>query len=129
MAYIGIYKVDDDSLVSEADAFVNPISFSLRADLEEADSVRLYAMADDGYAITEAVVSLVGTSAAKWSLAPDVTGAEGTYEAPGDPITLGAVGTGAGKVYFWAKAEATDDESPTNDTSVTLSIAGVAEVV
>lgn len=125
---IKLYFASDDSLVSEDSS--SPVEFTLRADLEENDSVRLYAEADSGFEVTGTEVEPIGTTAAKWALAPDSGGSEGTYEANGDPLTLGTVGNGAGnEVFFWARAEATDDESPTNDDTVTLDVTGIAEAV
>ena len=129
MAYIKIFKASDDSVVSEEGVFTNSIDFTLRADLEESDSIRLYAMADQGYSVGTTVVSFTGTSASKWALAPDSAGSEGTYEDAGDPLTLGTVGYDTGKVYFWAKASAADDEEPINDTSVLINVEGIAEAV
>ncbi len=126
MAYIKIYKASDNSEVSGSGVFTNSIDFTLRADLEEDDEIRLYALADTGYVVTSTTVTPTGTSAAKWALAPDAAGpASGTYEAYGDPLSLGTVGDTT-KVYFWAMAKATSDETPVNDTSVTLEVEGIA---
>lgn len=129
MAYIKLYKASDDSVVSEQGTFTNAIEFTLRADLNQEDSIRLYAMADAGYEVTTTTVTPTGTSAAKWALAPDNAGSAGTYETYGNPLTLGTVGNGDGKVYFWAKAKATSDETPVNDVSVTLDVEGIAGAV
>lgn len=129
MAYIKTYFASDDTQVSEAPSTTAPVEFTLRADLNESKSVRLYAMADSGYSVATTEVTPTGTSAAKWALAPDVAGSAGTYGAAGAKLTLGTVGNGTGKVYFWAKASATSDETPVNDTSVTLNVAGIASAV
>jgi len=126
MAYIKLYFAEDNSVVSENQD--NPVEFTLRADLEESDEVRLYAEADTGYSVTGVEVDPTGTSAARWRLAPDDGGSAGTYGAAGAEIALGTVGAGAGgRVFFWAEASAVDTEDPINDTSVTLEVTGVAE--
>lgn len=126
MAYIKLFFADGTE-VSPQGTFTNAIEFKLRADLEESDEIRLYAIADTGYKVTGVTASLAGTTAAKWNLAPDNTGASGTYGAAGAALTLGDVTTT--KTYFWAKAKATSDETPVKDTTVTLQIEGVAEAV
>lgn len=125
MAYIKMFFALDDSQVSEQGVFTNAIEFTLRADLEETDEVRLYLLADDGYACTGVEVTPTGTTYLKWALAPDNAGVPGGYEAYGDPLSIGAVGDTT-KIYFWAKAKATSDEDPVNDTTVTLNVSGVA---
>ena len=126
MAYIKLYFAEDNSVVSENQD--NPVEFTLRADLEESDEVRLYAEADTGYSVTGVEVDPTGTSAARWRLAPDDGGSAGTYGAAGAEIALGTVGAGAGgRVFFWAEASAVDSEDPVNDDSVTLEVTGVAE--
>ena len=128
MAYIKLFRASDDSEITTDQA--TPLSFTLRADLNEDDEKRIYAQADAGFSVTGTEVDPTGTTAAKWALAPDSTGSPGTYLADGAPITLGTVGAGeGGRVYFWAKAQATDDEEPVNDTTVTLEVTGVAEAV
>lgn len=129
MAYIKLYFAKDDSVVSEAGTFTNAVEFILHADLREEKSERLYAMADTGYLVTSTEVTPTGTTASKWALAPDSSGEAGTYGAWGAKLTLGSVGAGDGKVYFWVKAKATEDEVPVNDTSVTLNVEGIAGAV
>ena len=46
MAYIQLFFAADDQAVSEDQT--NPVEFTLRADLNENNSVRLYAQADAG---------------------------------------------------------------------------------
>ena len=123
--YIKMYFADDDTVVSEEGTFVNSIDFTLRADLEESDEVRLYVKCEDDYESTSTEVIPVGTSAARWALAPDVTGpASGTYGDGGAKIELGTVDDTT-KVYFWAKASALNTETPINDVSVTLKLEGI----
>ena len=128
MAYIKLFRASDDTQISE-DAS-SPLSFTLRADLNEDDEKRIYAEADAGYSVTGVEVDPTGTSAARWRLAPDDGGSAGTYGAAGAEIALGTVGAGAGgRVFFWAEASAVDTEDPINDTTVTLEVTGVAEAV
>lgn len=126
MAYIKLFRASDNSQISEDSS--SPLSFTLRADLEESEETRVYAQADSGYQVKDTEFDPTGTSAAKWALAPDDDGSAGTYGADGTKIELGTVGDGEGsRVYFWVKAKATDDEDPVNDTTVTLEATGVAE--
>ena len=128
MAYIKLFRASDDTQISE-DAS-SPLSFTLRADLEEDDEKRIYAEADAGYSVTGVEVDPTGTSAARWRLAPDDNESAGTYLAAGAALTLGTVGAGSGgRVYFWAEASAVDSEDPINDDSVTLEVTGIAEAV
>ena len=128
MAYIKLYLASDDSIITTDQT--NPVEFTLRADLNANDEVRLYAEADTGYSVATTEVIPTGTSAARWKLAPDAAGpASGVYGAAGAKIELGTVGAGAGKVYFWAEASAVDTEDPINDTTVTLEVTGVASAV
>jgi len=138
MEYIKIYFANDDTQVSPEGEFDNAIEFVLRADLEETDSVRLYAEAEkkevDGemreYKSTETYVEPQGDNASNWALAEDDDGSEGLYEDWGEPLTLGTVGHGEeNRVYFWVKAKALDTEEPQNDDSVTLYCEGIIGVV
>ena len=86
-----------------------------------SSAVKLAIRCDSGYAATGATVTPTGTSAAKWALAPDSGGSAGTFGAYGAALTIGAVSDA--NTLIWAKAKATSDESPTNDTSVDLVIA------
>jgi len=125
-----LYRASDNSLLSPQGEFANAVTFTLRADLEETDSVRLYAECDAGYQATDVVVEPEGATNDKWSLAPDVAESPGTYENWGVALSLGTVGAGAGgRVYFWARARATDDEEIGVDNSVLLSVEGIGESV
>lgn len=126
MAYIKLFFASDDSQVSEAPTLTNAVEFTLRADLDEEGSwIKLYALADDGYACSDVVITPTGTTLAKWQLAPDDGGSPGTPESYGDPLSLGAVND-TDKSYFHVRAKATNDETPVNDDSVTLVVSGVA---
>lgn len=125
--YIKVYKASDDSVVSEAPTLTNAVVINLHVDdATDEDEIRLYVLAEDGYQITSCVITPTGANAAKWALAPDSGGSPGVYEAYGDPLSLGTIGDTT-KVYFWAKAKATVDEDPQNDTSVTHVVLGKAE--
>ncbi len=123
--YAKIYKASDDSVVTEAPGTANAVAFTLRADLEESDSIRLYALAEATYEVTTGTVTPTGTSATKWQLAPDSGGSEGSYEDAGDPLVLGTIGAST-KVHFWAKALSANIETPIEDKTVTLVLSGVA---
>ena len=126
MAYIKLFRASDDSEIPTDQT--TPLSFTLRADLNEDDEKRIYAQADAGYQVTGVEVNPTGTTSEKWNLAPDSAGTAGTYGADGALIELGTVGDAEGtRVHFWAKSKATDDEDPVNDDSVTLEVTGVAE--
>ena len=130
MSVLKMYFAEDDVQVSEQGTFTNAVAFTLRADLNEQDSVRLYAMCDAGYQATTTTVEGEGTSVARWELAPDDAGSEGTYAAAGTPLSLGTVGAGeGGRVYFWARASAIDTEDIGVDNSVTLKLEGIGEAV
>lgn len=125
MAYIKLYRAEDNTEVSTDQT--NPLSFTLRADLNEDDEKRLYVQADTGYEVTGCEVAISGSSSNRWRLAPDDNESPGTYLAPGATIELGTVGDDAGgRVFFWAESSAVDTEDPTNDTSVTLEVSGIA---
>ena len=128
MAYIKLFRASDNSEITTDQT--TPLSFTLRADLNEDDEKRIYAEADTGYSVTGVEVDPTGSTANRWRLAPDDNESPGTYEAAGAALTLGTVGAGVGgRVYFWAEASAVDTEDPINDTSVTLEVTGVAEAV
>jgi hypothetical protein len=130
MSVLKMYKASDNSLVSEAGQFGNAINFTLRADLEQQESVRLYAMCDTGYEATEVEVEGEGTSIARWEIAPDNDGSEGAYQAASTPLELGTVGAGVGgRVYFWVRASALDTEPIGIDNTVTFKLEGIGAAV
>ena len=127
MAYIKIYKASDDSEVSSAPTTTNAVTFTLRADQsEEGTPIELYVKADNGYVVDDVTITPTGTSATKWALAPDSGGSPGTYGAYGAALDLGDGCNDTTGISFWVKAKATSDETPINDVSVTLVVAGVA---
>jgi hypothetical protein len=129
-AYIKLFFASNDVQLSEHPTTTNAITFTLRADLNEVGTaVRLYALANSGYAVSETEVTPTGTTGIKWELAPDAPGpAPGTWESYGDPLVLGAVGDST-KVYLWVRAKAVDTEEPVNDVTVTIVTSGKASAV
>ncbi len=69
IAYIKLYFAIDDSEVSAAESFDNAVEFTLRADLNQTDETRLYALAETDYVVTDTTVTPTRTTAAKWALA------------------------------------------------------------
>ena len=129
MSYIKLFFEDGDTQVSIAPTTTNAVTFTLDASTNEVGTpIQLYALADTGYSIADVVVTPTGTTATKWDLADDDSGSPGTWETYGDPLALGTV-TNSAHVPFWIKAKAIDSETPTNDTSVTLVVSGVASAV
>lgn len=132
MAYIHLYEGTvtgggtNGTLVSE-DTGLQPVEVGpLNAtENEESSDIKLAVRCESGYLTADAVVTPTGTKAAKWALAPDDAGSPGVYEAYGDPLAVGAVPDT--NVIIWAKAKATSDESPQNDTTVDLVITATIE--
>lgn len=127
--YMKICFQDDDVQVESVSpgGDGDPVEFTLRADQNEVGEwVGLYALADDGYIINNVEISLSGTTATKWQLAPDNVGEPGTPEDYGDPLSLGDNCDDTTGIPFWIRAKAIDTEDPTNDDSVTISASGVA---
>ena len=131
MAYAKLFFTSGGVQVSAAPATTNPVTFTLRADQNEVGTpVGITAKADSGYTVaTGCTITPTGTSAAKWALAPDSGGSAGTFEAYGAALTLSGTMDNATGIPFWVKAKATSDETPANDTTVTLVLAGVASAV
>lgn len=127
MAYIKLFRTADDVQVSEAPTTTNAVSFTLRADLNEVGNyIGLYALADNGFSVADAVVIPMGTTATKWQLDSDVAGSpSGTPAAYGNPLSLGTVGDTT-HVPFHVRAKAIDTEAPANDVFVTLGVSGIA---
>lgn len=127
MSQLKIYFASNDVQVSEAPTETNAVEVTLRADLEESDSVRLYAKCDAGYKATGTTVVLTGASVARWEVAPDSTGSAGTYVAGSTGISLGEVTTAA--TYFWVKASSLNTESIQKDVTVRVRAEGIGEAV
>lgn len=134
-AYIGLYKGTvtaggtDGTRVSEGDNSV-PVSFTLNATTNEVGTAQKLALrCTTNYQTNgSTTVSLTGTTAAKWALAPDNAGSAGTFGADGASLTIASV-IGATNTIFWARAKATSDETPVNDTTVDISVSATIEAV
>ncbi len=126
--YIKLFFTSDDVQVSAAPTTTHAVTFTLRADQNEVGTpVELYALADDGYIVDGVTITPTGTTATKWDLAPDSGGSPGAFGAYGDALSLGDGIGDTTHVPFWIKAKAVDTETPTNDVSVTLVVAGIAK--
>ncbi|BAF60385.1 hypothetical protein PTH_2204 [Pelotomaculum thermopropionicum SI] len=136
MAYIHVYMNNptaggtDGTQVSE-NTGAAPISVTLNAtNNEESAAIKLALRCDTGYQTNgDVTIALVGTTAAKWALAPDNAGSPGTFGAYGAYLTLTNPVIGATNKLFWAKAKATSDETPVNDTTVDLQVTATIEAV
>ena len=130
-----LYFADTGQEISPPGQFQNAVTFILRLHQNEVGApIRLYAEADSGFRVTGVEVAPASANGPAttdmWSLAPDDNGAPGTFEDWGDPLELGTVEAGSqGRVYFWVRARATDDEEVMNDDSVILEAEGIAEAV
>ena len=92
---------------------------------EESTPIKLALRCDSGFQTNGNItISVVGTTLAKWALAPDNAGAAGTFG-----YDLIAAVVGVTNVLFWAKAKATSDEAPQNDTSVDVQVSATFEAV
>ena len=126
--YLEIRFADTDELVSEEPTLANAVRFTLRADLDAVGEwIRVYAIPEDGYEVTECIVTPTGDNLLMWQLAPDDGGEVGTPVAYGAPLSLGTVDDGV-PTYFWIRAKAVNTETPVNDATVTLPVSGVAAV-
>ena len=92
---------------------------------EESAAITLAIRCESGYATTgNTVITPVGTTAAKWALSANGS-AWGEY---GAALTISSA-IGATNTLFYAKAKATSDESPANDTSVDLQVQATVAAV
>lgn len=139
MANIHVYQgaptdgATDGTLVSEGTGLA-AISVTLRADLnEESSAIKLAVRCESGFKTVEngghhVVITPTGTTAAKWALAPDNAGSAGVFGAYGAALNIDSE-VDATNTIFWAKAKATDDETPSNDTSVDLQVVALIGAV
>jgi len=87
---------------------------------EEGAAIKLALRCDTGYnTYGNTTVTPTGTSASKWALANDNSGSAGTFGAYGAALTISSI-INTTNTIFWAKAKATSDETPSNDTTVDL---------
>jgi hypothetical protein len=124
--YIKLYFTTTSGQVEPSgDGVGEPVSFSLRADLNEiGEWIGLYALAISGYTCSGVDVVPSGTTSLKWQLAPDDEGDPGTPEDYGALLELGEVGN-VTPIFFHTRAKATDDEEPVKDETVTLNLSGI----
>ena len=88
----------------------------------ESAPIKLAIRCDAGYqAAAGASITLSGTNAAKWALAPDNAGSAGTFGTYGAGISFAAI-IDAVNTIFWAKAKASSDETVTSDIGVDFNI-------
>lgn len=111
------------TLVSE-DTELSPISVTLNAtDNQVSSAITLALRCESGYKTTgNTVITPTGDTAEKWALSADGT----DWEDYGDPLTISA-SIGATNTLFYAKAKATSDETPANDTSTDLVVTATIE--
>ncbi len=118
----------DGNRVSE-DTGLSPIdSGQLNATQnQESAAIKLALRCEAGYqtaAGEDTVVTPTGPTAAKWALAPDNAGVPGAWGNYGAALTISSVIDDINTI-FWAKAKATSDEGPINDTTVDLQVDAV----
>ena len=97
MAYIHVYmtptaSATDGTQVSEGTG-LQPISVTLNAtNNEESTLIKLALRCDSGFQTNGNItVSVVGTTLAKWALAPDSAGSAGTFGAYGANLVIATV--------------------------------------
>lgn len=104
----------DGTAASESGAQTSPITAVLDASQAEEVVIPLALRCDSGYTtVGNTVVSLTGTTAAKWSLCATENG---TYAST---LTI-STAIGATNTVFYAKATSASSESAANDTSVSI---------
>ena len=138
MSYIHVYQGvptsggTDGVAVSEGGAQTNPIPFTLNATTSQVGTaLKLAIRTDATYQTTSGVntvISLTGTTAAKWALAPDSSGSPGTFGSYGASLTI-STQIAPTNTNFWVKAQATTGETPQNDVSVSLQVVAQVEAI
>lgn len=133
MSYIHMYQGNptaggsDGTQISEGTGTA-PISFTLNASNNQVSNPMTVALrCDANYQTTSGVnttVTPTGTTAAKWRLSLDGT----TWGAWGSALTITTQIT-AVNTLLYVEAEATSDEAPQNDKSVTLNVQAQVEAV
>lgn len=127
MAYIHMYMGSptaggtNGTQVSEGTGTTPITTGNLNASTnEEGAAIKLALRCDTGYnTYGNTTVTPTGTSASKWALANDNSGSAGTFGAYGAALTISSI-INTTNTIFWAKAKATSDETPSNDTTVDL---------
>lgn len=97
----------------------------------ESSPIKLAIRCDTGYrtvAGQDTTITPTGATADQWALAPDNAGAPGTWGAWGAALTISAQ-IAATNHIFWAKARASQTDTPYNDTAVTLNATATTEAL
>lgn len=107
----------DGTEISYEGALTNPISFTLDAATAESKTQAIAIRCDSGFSTSgNTVVSFTGTNADKWSVSATENG---TYASTLTIMTA----IGATNTVIYVKADSAATETPTNDTSVKISVA------
>ena len=111
----------DGTLVSENTGLAPITTAVLNATNNEiGDPIKLALRCETGYNTSgNTTITPTGTSAAKWALAPDNAGSPGAFGSYGTALTISSTINTTNQL-FWARAKATSDETPVNDSSVDL---------
>ena len=105
---------------------VGPLNASLN---EESSPIKLAIRCSAGYrTYGNTIISIVGDSNIKWALAPDSGGSAGTWREYGAALIISNTIV-ANNYIIWAKAKATSEEVPANDTSVDFHITTIIEAI
>lgn len=110
---------------------LSPISVVLDATKEEMKAVKCAVRCDAGYHIEgNTTLNFIGTNADKWMLAPDdnYEDAETALASAEWESSLALANVNAKNTIFWVQAESSADETPSNDTSVSLQAEGLVVV-
>lgn len=124
MAYIHLYKDNptaggtNGTLVSEGDGS-SPVTVTLNAtNNEESSAITLALRCESGYqTVGNTTITPTGTTASKWALSSNGT----TWSDYGSALIISTT-IGATNTLIYAKAKASSDETPMNDTSVDFQI-------
>jgi hypothetical protein len=118
----------DGVQVSEGTGAAPVTTAFLNASANEVGTpIKLALRCDAGYQTNgNTTITPTGTFAAKWNLAPDNAGSAGAFGADGAVLTITST-IGATNVIFWARAKATNDENPINDSSVDLVVSAMIQ--
>ena len=120
--YINLYK--DGQIISQGDGS-NPLTVGpLNATENEVSApIAVEVKCSAGFStVGNTVLSFTGATATKWSICATETG---SYVST---LTLTAPVTAAG-ITIYVKAKATEDEAPSNDVAVDISLTAVIQAV
>lgn len=89
---------------------------------EESAAIPLAIRTESNYiTVAATTISIIGTNAAMWALAPDNLGSAGTFLDYGKALTFSSGQICPVNNLFWIKAKAVSTENPVNDKTVQLS--------